>query len=455
MNGFPFNPMNSDSSNWLPGREGGAQPPLEGVNQMGFPLLPQTFGTPVRQQAGTGGQNYNFNWSEFFNWGGGDSSSYQPNQPGKNFDSYTLCPDLQKAWHQTTVRGINTALVEVGAYDDGTLDHHAQSVKQTYQDVYGEGHGMGHTQFYGIGLQNPQTNPAAPSDAGVLNSKEKLNRLIDQDSTESLEIMSNCIDTVVDRGKERVINGSLGFTRDDIYKDVVKSLNDKTAPETLTALGLTNYDLASMHSQDGNLVINPKIAKAVMDYVDNRLDPTDSAYHQSLARYQQTVKHAADQGVAVVVATGNSHKSNTGNGGFRDAKPGADFNFLAQSDDVISVAATDDKKTPTFADDTIAPFSSYGDGTFNPTVATNGVGVNTPFGLQDGTSFASPQVAATVARMLEANPNLSLREVKQLLQQTAYDSPASVNQEGAGIMDTGTAVEQSRLGYPSYYPTLF
>jgi serine protease AprX len=59
----------------------------------------------------------------------------------------------------------------------------------------------------------------------------------------------------------------------------------------------------------------------------------------------------------------------------------------------------------------------------------------------EGTSFAAPLVASTVACMLDVNPSLTPSRVRELLIEAATPVPgASVERQGAGIVDAGHAV---------------
>jgi serine protease AprX len=134
---------------------------------------------------------------------------------------------------------------------------------------------------------------------------------------------------------------------------------------------------------------------------------------------------------------------------------------------VISVAALDGRGR-------LAGFSSRGDfgsRNFRPTLSAPGVNVvsirasqmnltattSAPTDAQQlsatevpyyttasGTSFSAPQVAGSIALMLEANPSLSPSEVRDILQRTATLLPPYYQHEvGAGALNTHAAVLQA------------
>ncbi len=167
-------------------------------------------------------------------------------------------------------------------------------------------------------------------------------------------------------------------------------------------------------------------------------------------------KMLTTRGVNIVFSAGNS---GSGNG---------TLNPYALAPWVISVGATDEKGR-------LASFSSrgvFGDRNQKPTVVATGVnvvslrsavsqtgilGVATGADLQrltpgelpfyttaSGTSFSAPQVAGAIALMLEANPNLTPAEIKEILQRTATPLPDYFQHEvGAGILNTHAAVLES------------
>jgi serine protease AprX len=62
----------------------------------------------------------------------------------------------------------------------------------------------------------------------------------------------------------------------------------------------------------------------------------------------------------------------------------------------------------------------------------------------DGTSFASPIVSSVVAQMLEAHPDLTPAEVKQILMETAEPlKNAPEEQQGRGVLNPRAAVESA------------
>ncbi len=109
----------------------------------------------------------------------------------------------------------------------------------------------------------------------------------------------------------------------------------------------------------------------------------------------------------------------------------------------------------------MANFSSRGpsrcdSSSIKPEVAAPGVDVysSVPGGEYEqdgwsGTSMAGPHVAGVVALMREANPNLPVDTIKQILMQTAVDhgDPGEDNDYGWGVVDAYEAVLQAMSGF--------
>ncbi len=167
-------------------------------------------------------------------------------------------------------------------------------------------------------------------------------------------------------------------------------------------------------------------------------------------------KLLTENNVSVVFSAGNN---GPGNG---------TLNPYAAAPWVISVGATDEKGK-------LAGFSSrgiFGSRQFSPTLVAPAVNVAslrattsqtgisgiangadttrlTPgelpfYTTASGTSFSAPQVAGTIALMLETNPNLTPAQIKNILQNSATPLPPYFRHEvGAGMLNVYAAVLQS------------
>jgi serine protease AprX len=173
-------------------------------------------------------------------------------------------------------------------------------------------------------------------------------------------------------------------------------------------------------------------------------------------------KMLTERGVNVVFSAGNTGPGNH------------TLNPYAVAPWVVSVGATDNQGR-------LAAFSSrgtFGNPLFHPTltapgvsvISTRSLGLTGILGLlgadtqrlalgelpfyttASGTSFSAPQVAATIAMMLEVNPGLSPAQVRDILQRTATPMPQYYQHEvGAGMLSAHAAVieaafPQRRLG---------
>lgn len=216
----------------------------------------------------------------------------------------------------------------------------------------------------------------------------------------------------------------------------------------LDTLGAFDYALVNQFRYNIRVVANSFGSSSDIGNPFNPNDPTNIA-----------TKKLTDRGVVVVISAGNSGSGeDTITGNFKKAPW------------VITVAAGDNSGN-------LADFSSRGrrdtggtvvvDGeTFvwedRPTVTAPGVDVisvraksdplapldtnpDDPFNIyyvaNSGTSMSSPHVSGTVALMLEANPQLTPAQVKQILQDTATNMPGREEWEaGAGYLNAYAAV---------------
>ena len=191
------------------------------------------------------------------------------------------------------------------------------------------------------------------------------------------------------------------------------------------------------------------------DYTDYILDHSLNA-RAAQENYLRATFQAEQAGIVLITSAGNENGHLPSNTRLR---PDAFVSELGMSPYVISVAATDTQRTPTFlGDDRVAAFSTRGMGnavdnlgrSWNPSLAApgNAVLVNFKFGKGNpfiaptsGTSFAAPYVAGVVALMLEANPSLTPAQIRWLLAQ-ACENPRRlpVSAVGAGMINPVTAV---------------
>lgn len=168
----------------------------------------------------------------------------------------------------------------------------------------------------------------------------------------------------------------------------------------------------------------------------------------------KAVNEAIEAGLVPIIAAGNSG-------------PGIQtIGTPAITRDAITVGAYDDKNTPGHDDDTMAFFSSRGpttrDRLVKPDIASPGVNMVSLLSpgselseadvtkmapyylLLSGTSMATPCAAGCAALVLEANPDLTPAQVKEILVGTAEpmrETPGILG--GAGLIDPAAAVRRA------------
>lgn len=173
--------------------------------------------------------------------------------------------------------------------------------------------------------------------------------------------------------------------------------------------------------------------------------------------FAQAAQRAVDAGLVVVVASGNECR-NSHNCPFTISTPGT-------SPKVITVGALDDKGTEKLSDDGVWTQSSRGptrvEKLAKPDLVARGVGVfaaKAPGGTRvdgkpvwgdylalTGSSQAAPMISGAAALLLQANPELTHQDIKEILTRSADPlKDYSVNSQGAGVLDLAEALELAR-----------
>ncbi|MHA1591089.1 MAG: S8 family peptidase, partial [Candidatus Heimdallarchaeaceae archaeon] len=145
--------------------------------------------------------------------------------------------------------------------------------------------------------------------------------------------------------------------------------------------------------------------------------------------YMDEITYANSLNIPVVAVTGNSDLSSV--------------DYPARSDIVIAVGASNrhnEKADYSNSGEEIELVAPVGDSD-----ETNIVSTVPPdeYGLGWGTSFAAPQVAATIALMKSLNDSLSIAEIRDILHKSAKDLGDSGHdvQTGYGLLNVFRAVQ--------------
>lgn len=162
------------------------------------------------------------------------------------------------------------------------------------------------------------------------------------------------------------------------------------------------------------------IANAIHYAVDNGAKIINMSFGKKLSPHKAWVdeafKYAAAKNVLLVQASGNDNQD-------VDAKPQFPNDTFedgsgTDADNVICVGASADKLDVNLA----GTFSNYGKknvDVFAPGVKVTSVNMDAEFNTADGTSFSSPITAGIAALVLEYYPNLSAKQLKQVILESA------------------------------------
>jgi serine protease AprX len=189
---------------------------------------------------------------------------------------------------------------------------------------------------------------------------------------------------------------------------------------------------------------------------------TDSTQAYTVDPLAYAAEQAWQHGIVVVTSAGNS---GTSAGQLTDP---------AIDPFVIAVGADDPNGTAPTTDDSIAAFSSVGDGTRNPDLVAPGVhvqslrdpgsyidqtfagtgAINARFFRGSGTSQAAAMVSGAAALLLQQQPNLTPDQVKVLLTQNAAAIPNTTDAAaGAGLLHLKTSYGPVPPGAQNFTPS--
>lgn len=155
---------------------------------------------------------------------------------------------------------------------------------------------------------------------------------------------------------------------------------------------------------------------------------------------EETLRSTKNKNITVVVAAGNSAKGTVA--------------YPASSPHVISVGATDENnKRYVFTQDGQAYGSNYGPGLdmVAPgkairTLSISNTGPDNQYGLEIGTSFATPMVSATAALIYSRNPGFSADQVRDILISSG-DVPNDASISNARFLRMDRAVVANGVKY--------
>ena len=234
-------------------------------------------------------------------------------------------------------------------------------------------------------------------------------------------------------------------------------------------------DLVLLRVRDETGIHNPMIERALRWVAENAAEFNIRVANMSFGGdpVEELWENPVDSAVADLVAQGITVTAAAGNDGVRWLVP------PATAPEGLTIGGLDDRNTFDHEDDA-AWHSNYGSGVdaaFKPELVAPSIWLAAPvlpgtevaweakFLFQyrgyppieeriqqlklitphyqhvDGTSFAAPLVASTIACMLQANPSLTPPLIRQILQQTATPIPnVSRERQGSGAVTPGTAV---------------
>ena len=240
--------------------------------------------------------------------------------------------------------------------------------------------------------------------------------------------------------------GIIGATQDN---DIgIEGINDDAPLWVGRAVGsgkwaesLVEFVDAAQESGQPNAVVNLS-----MDLTQIDADGNVTTRYEFTPEERSAIEYARQNNVMLVVAAGND-------GGVMSALGQASQEF----DNIITVGAAEqfDPNTSVWQGFERSDYSSYGNGLDimanggtidNPTLSLTDEGV----GTMAGTSVATANVTGAVSQVWAANPELSYRQVIDILKDTATDlgTPNWNSETGTGLLNIAAAVNLAKATQP-------
>ncbi|MEQ8540269.1 MAG: S8 family serine peptidase [Coleofasciculus sp. D1-CHI-01] len=240
--------------------------------------------------------------------------------------------------------------------------------------------------------------------------------------------------------------GIIGATQDN---DIgIEGINDDAPIWVGRAVGsgkwaesLVEFVDAAQESGQPNAVVNLS-----MDLTQIDADGNVTTRYEFTPQERSAIEYARQNNVMLVVAAGND-------GGVMSALGQASQEF----DNIITVGAAEqfDPETSVWKGFDRSDYSSYGNGLDimanggtidNPTLSLTDEGV----GTMAGTSVATANVTGAASQIWAANPELSYRQVIDILKDTATDlgTPNWNSETGTGLLNMAAAVNLAKATQP-------
>jgi len=245
----------------------------------------------------------------------------------------------------------------------------------------------------------------------------------------------------------------------------VKVLTDSGGTNSQSSLNGIQWMINNKDTDWGNGAKGIQIGQMSFGSIGTPLNPDDTGDNGTSAESRLVNNATDDHGISCIIAAGNDGKR-------RIASPGS-------ADGAITIGSVDDSDSINRTDDFIASYSNsgprdsdnddddwdelkpdiaaFGSGIYSASAATGTSLPGTPrpmadnsYESKDGTSMATPLVSGVVALMLQANPDLTPQEVKDILRNSSEEkgSPSESgisdrwnNEWGFGSLDASCAVD--------------